>query len=308
MTQFVAQLKRELWEHPALYVAPAVIAALSIVLVVMMMLPGIASDGGVRVMIDGLDIEGQRFAAAGVTGALLAFLPAFMLPLLVIVSFYLLDCLSAERRDHSILFFKSLPVSDLTTVAAKLATALLVAPGIAIVALLLTQLVTLLLASATMLSVAGGLGLLWNPDRLLSLGVFAGYSVMAFVLWYSPWLCYLAAVSAWARRATLVWASAPLLVPILERALTGTSVIGQLFAAHVNGFWSHAFRHTFRIAIGSDEAATLLEDSATEHMASVWGWMSPIELVASPMLWAGLAVAVVLAGAAVLVRRYRDDS
>ena len=74
------------------------------------MLPGIGSEGGVRVMINGLDMADQLYAAAGVTGALLAFLPAFMLPLLAIISFYLLDCLSAERRDRSILFFKSLPV------------------------------------------------------------------------------------------------------------------------------------------------------------------------------------------------------
>jgi ABC-2 type transport system permease protein len=308
MTQFFAQLKRELWEHPALYAAPAGIAALSILLVAATMLGGFGADGGVRIALDGLDMSDRGIAAAGVTGALLAFLPAFMLPLLVIVTFYLLDSLSAERRDRSILFFKSLPVSDVMTVAAKLATALFVAPGIAVAALLLTQTFALVLASAAMADVDGGLALLWNPNRLSSIGVFAGYSAVAFAVWYAPWFCYLAAVSAWARRATLLWASAPLLLMFIERALTGTSLLARLFAAHINGFWVNAYQDNFRFAAGSQETQNLLEPGNVERMASVWGWMSPVALLTSPLLWAGLVVALALASAAVIVRRYRDDS
>lgn len=308
MTQFLAQLKRELWEHPALYVAPAVIAALSILLIAATMLPGVSSDGGVRIALDGLDMSDRGVAAAGVTGALLAFLPAFMLPLLLIVTFYLLDCLSAERRDRSILFFKSLPISDVMTVGAKLATALFVAPAIAVAALLVTQAVVLVLASAAMADVEGGLALLWNPNRLSSIGVFTGYSTVAFAVWYAPWFCYLAAVSAWARSATLLWASAPLLLMIVERALTGTSVLARLFAAHINGFWASAYRGSFRFAAGSQETQDLLAPDNVERMASVWGWMSPFGLLTSPLLWAGLVVAFALASVAVIVRRYRDDS
>jgi ABC-2 type transport system permease protein len=308
MTQFVAQLRRELWEHPALYLAPLVIAVLSVLLIAVMMLPGIGADGSVQLVIHGLDPDDRGFAAAGMTGALLAFLPAFLLPLLVIVSFYLLDCLSAERRDRSILFFKSLPVSDLTTVAAKLVTALLVAPAIALAALLVTQLSALLLASLSMAGVDGGLALLWNPDRLLSIGVFALYVVVAFVLWYAPWLCYLAAVSAWARRATLVWASAPFLLTIVERAVMGSSLLAQMFSAHIGGFWPSAFRHSFRISIGPDEAAALLDQADGERAASVWGWMNPAGLLESPMFWAGLVVALAFAAAGVVIRRYRDET
>lgn len=308
MTQFVAQLKRELWEHPALYLVPAVIGAILIVLAALMLLPGLGSDGSIRLIIHGIDAGEPGFAQAGVTVALLSFLPAFLLPLVIVVTFYLVDCLSAERRDRSILFFKSLPVSDVTTVSSKLATALIVAPALAVGALIATQLVTLMISSAPIARMTGGLAMLWNPSRLLSIWVFAAYSAFAFALWHAPWFCYLAAISAWAKRATLVWVSAPFLLLIIERAIIGSDLLARTFAAHFNGFWSTGFRHEFQIAIGDDEARALMEEMDPTTLASVWGWMNPVGLLTSPVLWLGLVVAGALAAVAVNVRRYRDDS
>lgn len=306
MSAFTAQLWRELWEHPVLYVAPAVIGALVLVSTAAMLLMGGGSGDVVEVLIRGLDVSNPGLSGPGLTLALISFLPAFVLPLIVIASFYLLDCLGAERRDRSILFFKSLPVSDLTTVLSKLATALLLAPALTLAALIVTQLGVLLSASIAVALGDGVVAALWSPSRLASVWVFAVYSVLAFNLWYAPTFCFLLAVSAWARRATLVWASSPLLLVLLERVLTGQSRLGQLLARHMNGFWSTAYLRRFQIAIGEDEA--LSGSTGLEAGTRIWDWMDPVGLVTSPTLWIGLFVAAGFVAAAVYLRRYRDDS
>jgi len=308
MRQFAAQLKRELCEHPALYLVPAGIGAVLIALGALMLLPGLGADGTFRLIVRGVDAGEPGFVNAGVTVALLSLLPAFLLPLVVVVTFYLVDCLSAERRDRSILFFKSLPVSDMMTVSSKLATALLVAPAFAVGALIATQLATLVIGSVPLARMSGGLGMLWNPGRLLSVWVLAAYSAVAFALWHAPWFCYLAAISAWAKRATLLWVSAPFLLLIIERAIIGSDLLARTFAAHFTGFWLTSFRREFRMAIGEDEARALVEDLDPTTLASVWAWMDPVGLLTSPVLWIGLVVAGALTAVAVNVRRYRDDS
>lgn len=309
MNTFVAHLRRELWEHPALYVAPVVVGAILLGLSTLMLIGNIGSGDSPQIMIHGLDVAGASRVDAGVTVALLSFLPVFILPLIVIVTFYLLESLSTERRDRSILFFKSLPVSDLLTVMSKLATASLVAPAFTIAALVLTHLGVLFLGSVALGLGEGGVGALWTPSRLLSIWILAAYGALAFGLWFAPFHCFFLAVSAWARRATLVWAASPLLLMLVERAVTGQTLLGQLLGTYVGGFLSTAFAHRFRVTIGDENAAVeALEESDLESLSNIWAWMDPMALVTSPMLWAGLVVAAGFAAGAVLLRRYRDDS
>jgi ABC-2 type transport system permease protein len=308
MRTFVAQLRRELWEHPVLYIAPIVIGALLLLCSVVMMLAGLGSGSGMQAVINGIDMADPRYGEIGVTVGLLSFLPAFMLPLSVIVSFYLLDTLSAERRDRSILFFKSLPISDLATVLAKLTTALLVAPALALAALIASQIAVLVFGSAAIASVGGDAAMLWDLSRLLSVWVFATYTAVAFALWYAPTFCFLLAVSAWARRATLIWASSPLLLIFIERVMTGRSLFGELLLAHMNGFWESAFNHSFQLAIGEDQAEALLDATDIGTVPIIWTWMDPVGLVTNPTFWIGLVIAAAFTAGAVYVRRYRDDT
>lgn len=309
MTTFIAHVRRELWEHPALYVAPIVIGALLLGLSVIILVGSIGSEGSPQLMIHGLDLAGASRVDAGVTVALLSFLPVFVLPLIVIVNLYLLDSLSTERRDRSILFFKSLPVSDLTTVLSKLATAALVAPALMLAALVMTQLGVLIFGSITLSLGNGGAAVLWDPSRLLSIWVLAAYNAVAFGLWFAPFYCFFLAVSAWARRATLVWAASPLLLILVERAFTGRTLLGQLLGEYTGSFLPTAFAHRFRVMIVSDEGVTeSLEEADLEALGNIWAWMDPAGLLLSPMLWAGLIIAAGFTTVAVLLRRYRDDS
>ena len=66
-----------------------------------------------------------------------------MLTAFLVGVFYCLDALHGERRDRSILFWKSLPVSDLTTVLAKASVPCRVLPPRAFALALATQLMLL---------------------------------------------------------------------------------------------------------------------------------------------------------------------
>ncbi|HSG66810.1 MAG TPA: hypothetical protein VLD39_17510 [Gammaproteobacteria bacterium] len=307
MNAFVAQLKRELWEHPVLYVAPAAIGGVLLVASAMLLMAGGSGDL-IQVVMQGIDVADAQVTGVGITVALMSLLPAFLLPMLVVVSFYLLDCLIGERRDRSILFFKSLPVSDVTTVLSKLATALLVAPGVAVVALMATQLGVLMLASIALAVGDGGIAPLWSPSRLLSVWVFAGYTTLAFGLWHAPIFGFLLAVSAWARRAPLLWASSPLALMIVEVVLTGRSRLAALLGDYLNGFWAAAYLHEFGVAIGEEQANELLRESQIEASAGIGDWIDPLGLLTSPLLWLGLLAAACFVTGAVYVRRFRDDS
>jgi ABC-2 type transport system permease protein len=300
MKVFLAQLKRELWEHPVLYLLPIVIGA--IVLVWALWLTT-SADGLELAFVIGDDDIGFADRTRLVTTIVLVLLaPLFMLPTVAVIASYLLNCLGAERRDRSILFFKSLPVSDVTTVLAKLTTALLLAPIFALTGLLVTEL------GVTVLVGASSAGMLWDPSQLLAAWLLAVYTVIAFTLWHAPTFCFLLAVSAWARRATVLWACSPLLVILIESSLTGRSSLGRLLAAHWQGFWSTALEHRFRIALDENPFPEMLDEIDVASTTNLWSWMDPVGLLTSPMLWAGLAVASGLTAAAVALRRYRDDS
>jgi len=308
MNAFKAQLLRELWEHPMLYVAPIVIGALLLVACVVGL--SMASSFGtmISISIEGLDPADLAYAEAGIALALLAFLPAFFLPVVAIISFYLLECLGNERRDRSILFFKSLPVSDLMTVLAKLATALLVVPALAVAALAVTHVGALILGTIGLSFAGGGVVSLWSPGRLLSVWTLAAYSAFAAALWYSPVYCFFLAVSAWARRATLVWASSPLLLILIEQSLRGRSLMQELIGAHMAGFWATAYAHRVQVSLADSNTAETMHDLDPATFSNVWAWMDPVALMASPALWGGLVVAVGFTGIAVMLRRYRDDT
>lgn len=309
MNIFVAQLRREIWEHPVLYIAPIVIGGILFVLTGLMLIGDAGSAQGIQIMTHDLDLTDARYGDAGMTIALMSFLPAFLLPLIVIIGFYLLDSLSTERRDGSILFFKSLPVSDTATVLSKLVTASVVAPALTLAALIVTQLAVLSLASVAFALGNGGVAMLWDISRIMSVWTLTIYGAVAFGLWFAPIHCYFLAVSAWARRATLVWAASPLLLILVERALTGRTLLGQLLGAYVGGFLSTAFAHRFRVTIGDDdEISQALEHTDLETMATVWDWMDPVGLLTSPALWIGLVVAAGFGTGTVMLRRYRDDS
>ena len=268
---FLTLVRRELWEHRGLIWAPLAMALTIIVLSLLGAAQDIALPGVVVVR----DADEQRdFLSTLMIGLLVPQLLAG----LVVVFFYLLDGLFTERRDRSILFWKSLPVSDTKTVLSKLFVALVAMPlWIWALSLLVGLVVFGVLAAKVSNTPAAALGTWHGEDWLVLQATLLG-KLAVKALWYLPVAGWLLLVSALAKRAPFLWATLPFLVlSLAERIALGTNVMGALVAQRLFGF---------------REEVSL---------------MSEFSLLASPDLWIGVAIGAALVYAAIRVRQRSDD-
>jgi ABC-2 type transport system permease protein len=251
----VWSIRRELWETRSIAVAPAAVAA---VVVFAFLVSTFARNHAARTT------ELSRpydFAAV-----------MLMAVMFLVSIFYCLDALHGERRDRSILFWKSLPVSDLTTVLSKLAIPMIVLPAITWAATVATQLIMLLLraASAPWAQVAGT----W-PMLLYHL-------LTVHSLYYAPIFAWLLLVSAWAKRMPFLWAFLPLAaIGIVERIAFNSSYFADMLGSRISG------------DMGDMKGGPML------------GHFMPLDFFTKPGLWIGFAVAAVFIAAAVRLRRSR---
>jgi ABC-2 type transport system permease protein len=276
-------LRREFWEFRSLWLSPAIGGAF---LMVGAILGSMHLVNGVHISID------ARAPAAIVhaTGAQFLEGSAAFIGLFagIAMAIYLLDCLYGERKDRSILFWKSLPVSDVETVASKLVVALIAVP-LLVVALALV-----------LLPVLTGLGAMLIPDMrphvgemivgsLASLPRLLGLQFVA-VLWYAPIATYLMLASVLARHPPLIYAALPpVAIGLAESLFSGT-----------HHFWEFVGRRLQPLSPNSLFAASAGDWATAE---STW-WRA----LGQPALWLGLVAAGVMLFAAIRLRRYRDDS
>jgi ABC-2 type transport system permease protein len=278
---FYWSVRRELWENRWIYLAPVAVAAIFLLgfLIITIHLPG---------NMRALSIDVHHRDAIATPYDIVAGL--IMLTTILINVFYCADTLYGERRDRSILFWKSMPVSDLTTVLAKASIPLLIVPLLACATAVAAQFVMLLLTSAVLLASGLSVSPLWTELSFFRMSLLLLYHVFtAHTLWPAPVYCWLLLVSGWARRATLLWAALPVvaiggLEAIVFRtwhfaALVGTRLIGAAPA----------------IDFGSPDTFP------TNPMTHI----TPVHFLSSPELWIGLAISAAFLAAAVRLRRYQ---
>jgi ABC-2 type transport system permease protein len=205
--------------------------------------------------------------------------------------FYCADALYSERRDRSILYWKSLPVSDRTTVLAKASIPFVVLPLITFAITVAMHLVMLLLHSALLLASGMSVAALWTQLSVIQMWLLLLYHLFAaHTLWPAPVYCWLMLVSGWARRATLLWAALPVVVIAgLERLVFHTSRFAALVGARFIG-------DTDLVAFAPPD--TFPMDPGTH--------VTPARFLTSPSLWIGLAMAAAFLAAAVWLRRNRE--
>ncbi|MGC2184789.1 MAG: ABC transporter permease [Terriglobales bacterium] len=275
-------VRRELWEYRSIYIAPLAAATLFLFafLVSTIRLPGkmraaMALD---PMQQHRLIAQPYNFAA----GLIMAI--GF-----VVAVFYSLDALHGERRDRSILFWKSLPVSDLTTVLSKASIPIVVIPLLTFVITLAMQWIMLVLSTVVLLGNRASIATLWTQLSWFQMSMALLYHLVAIhALWYAPIWCWLLLVSGWARRAAFLWAFLPLLViGVLEKIAFNTSHFAALLQYRMG-----------------DSVAGL---AYTEGIVSMDPLMqlTPGKFLLTPGLWIGLAVAAAFLFAAVRLRRSR---
>jgi ABC-2 type transport system permease protein len=214
-------IRREFWENRAIWMIPAVFGALLI----------LAALFG-QVSIPRLGSQLEMHEAAGAFQVIVGVM--FFVVMSVYSTWYLLDCLYADRRDRSILFWKSLPISDTKTVLSKLVVGMVLIPLVYFAAADATALIAAFILSIRARASIGSA--LWEPRVWWEIQVLWMYCIITTAIWYLPIAGWLMLVSAWARRAVMLWAVLPPLVAyILERVFFGTHVIGQVIAGRMVG-------------------------------------------------------------------------
>ncbi len=277
-------LQRELWENRSIFIAPLAVAGLILVgfLISTIHLPAKMRAAATLSPVDQHNLIAQPYLiAAGL----------MMLTTLAVGMFYCLDALYGERRDRSILFWKSLPVSDLETVLSKVITPVVILPLVTFGITAVTQWIMLLVSSAVLLGSGLSVAPLWTHATLFQTWLMLLYHLLTVHgLWYAPVYGWLLLASAWARRAPFLWAALPpLAIAAVEKIAFDTSHFGAMLATRMIGGAGGG---------GEDFMANGLSMDPLMHF-------TPGEFLISPGLWIGLAVAAAFLAAAVQVRRYR---
>lgn len=308
MNTMTALLKREWWESPVLWILPAAFAG---VLVLAQVYGLVVLNRIGEVPMQEIAAAIGNFAAmetgdrrALIQGVLTGMAVPFNLFLVGIMFFYALDSLYADRRDRSILFWKSMPVSDVQTVLSKLAAILLLAPAATLAVVMIFHLVNLLMGTLLALTVgAGGWQLAWDPVAILGTWLTLAWALFAQSLIYLPVVAWVMLASAWAKRAPFLWAVAPpVVLMIVERIYTGRTLLGRWLLERVTEGLPLAFNVTARRGNLQINGVRIDESGISGDVIQV-----SFALLGSWLLWSGVIVAAVLLAGAVWLRRYRAD-
>jgi ABC-2 type transport system permease protein len=160
-------------------------------------------------------LPGSMHGHAGMDPFLMEVMPyghtgwLMMMTAFLVGVFYSLDALYGERRDRSILFWKSLPVSDVTTVLSKASIPLVVLPVLVIGITVATHLIMLLISTGVLILSGINPMTLWTQLPLLQMELVLIYGVIVLALGQAPLFAGLLLISGWARRTAFLWAVLP---------------------------------------------------------------------------------------------------
>jgi ABC-2 type transport system permease protein len=272
-------IRRELWENRLVYIAPLAAAVFFLfaylihTIVARHRMPGVWTLTPMQQH----DLLAEPYQIAGI----LIMGTAFILGI-----FYSVDALYGERRDRSILFWKSMPVSDLTTVLAKITIPVVVLPLLSFAITVVTQFLMLLLSSVVLLGTGLSFSTLWTESSFIHASVMLLYHILTVHgLWYAPLYGWLLLVSDWAPRAPFIWAFLPpFVIGGMEKLAFHSSHFLNMLASRVTG----------------PEASISHGSSLMDILAA----LTPLQFLSTPGLWVGLAIAAAFLAAAVQLRRY----
>jgi ABC-2 type transport system permease protein len=307
-------VRREFWENRSLWMVPAVFAGVLTVLSIYML---VAVLIGHNQTVNNVDFaNGPHFQLDNMPdfsdaddGAVSMFvrMTTFMLGAMfsglmqIVVFFYLLDSLYAERRDRSVLFWRSMPVSDVRTVLSKLSAAFISVTAITFVATVAFQLVLLVL----FLIMGSVLGvhpwvLLGHPGAFLGAWLLLVYGLIVQAIWYLPFYSWTMLASSWAKKVPFLWA---ILVPV-------GVMFAELWVFHTGHFARMILAYKLRwlqLAFNFNP----VDMRSLKHMDIGDGPMLSLgnvgAVLSSPSLWIGLAVAAAFVCGAIWLRGKRTE-
>jgi ABC-2 type transport system permease protein len=310
-------VRREFWEHRGGFLwAPLITGAIFLLLNIMGIITaevvgarhGISfgASGNLQQVISQMDAGDMSQVGMALDIAMYSAMAIVFVVLGFVVFFYCLDAIYSERRDRSILFWKSLPLSDTETVLSKVASATVVAPVIATLVGIAAGIAQLLIL-AVVLSFHGVhvwqlLGLAHPFQVTLNM---LGH-IPLYLLWALPSVGWLLACSAWARTKPFLWAIA---LPVATGLLVTWFGIMGLFNLPAGWFWENVVA---RGLLSAFPGASLIGSHELVHGGhddlSFMNLGNTYQLLGSANLWIGVAFGAGLIATAIWLRRWRDDN
>src|SRR3989440_2883459 len=161
---------REVWENRSIYIAPLAVA-------VVVLFGFMISTYGMPERRRGVLLMDPAKQRALISEPYDAAAMMLIFTVFIVGVFYCLDALYGERRDRSILFWKSLPVSDLTSVLSKASIPLVILPVLVFAIIVATQLIMLLVATAVLLGNGVSAATLWSQLPLIQMSLALLYGL-----------------------------------------------------------------------------------------------------------------------------------
>jgi ABC-2 type transport system permease protein len=283
-------IRREFWENRAIWMIPAVFGAL-------LLLAALFGQVSIPRLTSPQESEEAAAAFLVIVGAM------FYLVMGVYATWYLLDCLYNDRKDRSILFWKSLPISDATIVLCKLLVGMVIIPVVYFVAADATALIGAFILSIRARASIGSS--LWNGDVWWQVQVLWTYAILTTAVWYLPVTGWLMLVSAYAKRAVILWAVLPpLLLYFLERVFFGTHMVGHVIARRLTALPAVSFNGS---KYNWTHDGGVVDNASGAPVVSVWHLINPSGFFTSAETWIGVAVGIVLIVAAIQLRMRRSE-
>ncbi len=303
MNTALTLVRRELWENRGnFYIMIGILFALTVLASAVM---GIAVGGGFTLTPSG------KATAAGVAVVGLFIGSGIFLFYALSMLGYLSGSLYDDRKDGSVLFWRSLPVSDTATVISKAAMAMFVGSLFVWFAVVIGHLIFLFaLATAASARGAPGFTVFAAPGALFGTWVFFAYALFVQALWWLPYYGWLLLVSAVSPRGhPLIWAIiVPAIAGVAELIITQSSHLFQFFGSHLaespifNGWPSL----TISTELGQPATNVARAAASANPLYSGAGHIS--DFLAMPSMWIGIAIGLGLIALAVIARRYSATS
>ena len=318
MKTFYWLVKREFWEHRGgFFWAPIITGGVFLLLNIMGIITAevlgashgisIGASGGLKQVIAQMDAGDMSKVGLALDVAMYSAMGLLIVVLGFVVFFYCIGALYDDRRDRSILFWKSLPISDASTVLSKVVSATVLAPVIAVIVGIVVGMLQLLIVAVT-LSFHGiniwQLLVLAHPFKVMF--NLIGY-IPLYVLWALPSVGWLLLCSAWARNKPFLWAVA---LPVATGLLISWFGIMGLFNLPTTWFWRNVVQ---RSLLSVFPGTGSLFGGMPHHVSNIDGLNaldlgSTYQLLGSPNLWIGVLAGVALLVGDIWFRRWRDDS
>jgi ABC-2 type transport system permease protein len=308
---YSALIKREIWEHRSFWIVPAVIGCLGILFALYGCgaLLVTAHHGVININSD-VDITGvdhAQFVRAFIFGSA----ALFNTVMLFMVWFYLMDSLYADRKDRSVLFWKSMPISDTSTVLSKLFTGMVTAPALMLAAVIITEIITGVLFIITF-SILGMhvLPLVLQPGTIFLAWITLACALIVQSIWLLPFFGWFLLCSAWARKLVLAWTVLiPLAAMVVERLFFGTQYLSKAIFGHLARLFTMVMSGHYSVngvTIGSGIEIGDKTAAGTTH-AALMSLGSLAQVFAQPELWIGIAIGAIFIFGAIWLRRNRSE-